>query len=218
MENAAKALLIAGGVLLSLLIISILMLMANMLSERARFADELRAREAMVAFNRRVEVFDRQIVSGQEVISAINMALDNNERPEHDEFGPMFINVVIRVNRTFREYTERVRIYEDGRRVVLSPMPHNEIRPLRPGHVYSLMINDYMFNENFRDLFGRSNRPISRIYPGGRDGVPPGATETRTRFTALNDFRNATFYAYHILYSSNGRVYEIRFHQRGVIE
>jgi len=218
MENAAKALLIAGGVLLSLLIISLLMLMTSMIDESARLADERRAHDEILAFNRRVEVFNKQILSGQEVMSAINMAIDNNQRPDHYEGGPMFINVRIRVNQTFREYTERVRIYEDGRRVVLSPMPHNEIRPLRPGHVYSLMINDYMFNENFRDLFGRSNRPISRIYPGGRDGVPPGATETRTRFTALNDFRNATFYAYHILYSSNGRVYEIRFHQRGVIE
>jgi len=116
MENASKALLIAGGVLLSLLVIALLLFLANMLSANARDSEELREQRQLADFNRRFEAFDRRLLTGQDVITLINMAIDNNNRPEHDEEGgPMFMNVILTVNDTFNDYREIMTTHRDGR-------------------------------------------------------------------------------------------------------
>ena len=211
MENAAKALLIAGGVLLSLLIISLLLLMTGVIGERARFSEEQRAMRELIRFNSRFEAFDKQILSGQDVISAINMAIDNNERPDHDQDGPMFINIVLTVNRPFEQFTETVTIPAGGGHPVRT---ERILPPLRPG-TYSLRnsnsIHNADMNRGFIDMFTKPSRPVI----DGPHNTNAGVTTTTT-FHAMHDFRNARFYSVPggVRYNDNGRITDIHFRQR----
>lgn len=77
MENASKALLIAGGMLLAILIITLLVRSFNSVSEfqRAKLTEEEQAQ--LVAFNEQYTKYLNQYVYGTEVITVINKSLNN---------------------------------------------------------------------------------------------------------------------------------------------
>lgn len=80
MENATKALIIAGGVLISIIIASMLMLMFNNLADFQKTQNEQKAESEIVAFNQPYEGYHRDGVRGNELISLINRVKDYNSR------------------------------------------------------------------------------------------------------------------------------------------
>ena len=79
MENATKALLIAGGILLSLIIISSLLFMVRHL-RRIRQAEAQKIEtEQLQKFNQEYEVYNKKLMYGAEVLSVINK-IDNYNR------------------------------------------------------------------------------------------------------------------------------------------
>lgn len=86
MDNAAKALIIAGGILLAILIISlgiyIWQLGGNFINQGERQKEEEQIRE----FNQEYESYQRQALRGTDVISIINKVRNNNiKNAEIDE-------------------------------------------------------------------------------------------------------------------------------------
>jgi len=63
MENASKALLIAGGMLLSLLVIGLVLMLSNNIGGLAREREDRRAHNETVSFNRGFETYDRQLLT-----------------------------------------------------------------------------------------------------------------------------------------------------------
>lgn len=80
MENATKALLIAGGVLISIVIISMLMLMFNNLNNYQQNRNDEKRVDQTLAFNQQYEGYARDDVRGNELISLINKVVDYNYR------------------------------------------------------------------------------------------------------------------------------------------
>lgn len=83
MENASKALLIAGGVLISLLIMGLLVYMFANIGGYFNTEEEIEKTEQLVAFNNQFESYNRNLLRGTDVVSMINKALDNNKK-----YGP----------------------------------------------------------------------------------------------------------------------------------
>ena len=81
MDNAAKALLIAGGVLIAVLVASIgIYLMKNMGEDTARFYQMMEQSE-ISEFNEQFMKYDgREDLTMQEVVSIMNLARDNNKK------------------------------------------------------------------------------------------------------------------------------------------
>lgn len=80
MENAAKALLIAGGVLLALLIISVMVYMFSQMKSLQQ-AQEAKIEEEQIAeFNKGFETYDKKVMYGADVISVLNKAANNNAK------------------------------------------------------------------------------------------------------------------------------------------
>lgn len=96
MENASKALLFAGGVLISLIIISMLVLMYNSLTSYQQ-SDIQNERDAQILqFNQQYEGYVRDDVRGNELFSLISKAIDYNNREsslvtDTNQFEPMEI-------------------------------------------------------------------------------------------------------------------------------
>ena len=87
MENASKALIMAGSVLIALMIIGALLLMFNSLSSYQQ-TDTTTTREAQVIeFNNQYETYNRKNVRGSDLYSLLNRVVDYNKRKSTEGTG-----------------------------------------------------------------------------------------------------------------------------------
>ena len=94
MENASKALLIAGGVLIALIIITMFLLMSNRLSNIQKEQQEMEKTKQLAAFNAEYEAFDRKVMYGVDVITLINKVAENNKKYA----GNTYYQIIITLN------------------------------------------------------------------------------------------------------------------------
>lgn len=80
MENAAKALEIAAGVLLAILIMSLISLFFSNLGIWPEEEDSRETAEQLAKFNLEYEVYDKKGMYGTDVISCLTKAKSNNEK------------------------------------------------------------------------------------------------------------------------------------------
>lgn len=80
MENASKALIIAGGVLIAILVVSLLVTGWNNITDYSRVQEEIQTREQITNFNKEFESYNKTVVRGYELISLENLVEDSNIR------------------------------------------------------------------------------------------------------------------------------------------
>lgn len=80
MENASKALLIAAGVLITMLIVMLLLFFKGRISEFYNEQDKIDDIENVAQFNKQFTNYERKKVYGYELISLANMVEDYNKR------------------------------------------------------------------------------------------------------------------------------------------
>lgn len=80
MENATKALEMAGGVLITLIIIGTIVFFYNRISEVKQTEHNAQAEEQAADFNKDYEVYNRNDVYGSELLSLANQMQDYNTR------------------------------------------------------------------------------------------------------------------------------------------
>ena len=80
MENATKALLIAGGVLIAIIILSMFLMMYNRVSEMRNAQEEQKKIEQLMAYNAQFEVYNKKLMYGADVITLINKVVENNKK------------------------------------------------------------------------------------------------------------------------------------------
>ena len=85
MENAAKALQIAAGVLLAVMILSLAVYFFSTISAWPTQEDDMESAEQLAKFNMEYEVYDKSLMYGVDVISCLNKAKSNNEK--YTEYG-----------------------------------------------------------------------------------------------------------------------------------
>lgn len=86
MENAAKALLIAGGIAIALIIISLLVYSANKISTMGEVSQKEAEVKQLAEFNAQYEAYNKKLMYGAEVLSVINKAEDNNIKYEDNDY------------------------------------------------------------------------------------------------------------------------------------
>ena len=99
MENATKALLIAGGVLLGILILGVLIYMATTLSSLSKAKEKEKEIEQIAEFNKVYESYDKKKLRGTEVVSIINRAIDNNTKYEGNSDRQIKVYVTVGTGR-----------------------------------------------------------------------------------------------------------------------
>lgn len=80
MENASKALLIAGGVLIALVIISMFIMMFSRMSNMQEEQEKKTQIEQLAAFNAEYEAYNKKVMYGVDVITLINKTAENNKK------------------------------------------------------------------------------------------------------------------------------------------
>lgn len=80
MENASKALLMAGGILIALLIVAVLVYSFGNMGQYVSNEEKKQQTEQLSAFNNQYESYNRNLLRGTDVISVINKVIDNNKK------------------------------------------------------------------------------------------------------------------------------------------
>lgn len=108
MENAAKALTIAGGVLIAIIVVSTLWYSFQQwgILPQAKADNEKISQE--VEFNKEFESYNKQNLYGTDVITVINKAMANNEKYgiEGDPSDPYYVDVEIQLVTAVQGYTK----------------------------------------------------------------------------------------------------------------
>ena len=85
MENATKALLIAGSMLLAVMLISLLVMGYNRISSHYEQQHELLTAEQLDKFNKQFQNYKRSDIRGNELISLMNKVIDYNTSQSYQE-------------------------------------------------------------------------------------------------------------------------------------
>lgn len=87
MENASKALIIAGSILIALLTVAILLYTWGVMGNTAKEDDIQKNTQQIAEFNEQFTSYQKKILYGSDVISIINKIEDNNIKyADNDEY------------------------------------------------------------------------------------------------------------------------------------
>ena len=90
MENAAKALLIAGGILIAIILISMFLMMYTRMTSIKKTQEEKKEMEQLAAFNAQYEAFDKKLMYGVDVRTLVNKAEENNRNNPSETINVIF--------------------------------------------------------------------------------------------------------------------------------
>ena len=94
MENATKALIIAGGMLIGMLIVGLLVWGFGQVRNFEQEQADQETIQEIIDFNERFEAYNRTTVRGYQMISLANLVYDTNSRyTETDGYNPVTITV-----------------------------------------------------------------------------------------------------------------------------
>lgn len=94
MENATKALIIAGGMLIAMLIVGLLVWGFGQIRSLQQEQADQKTIQEIIDFNERFEAYNRTTVRGYQMISLANLVYDTNSRyTETDGYNPVTITV-----------------------------------------------------------------------------------------------------------------------------
>lgn len=124
MENASKAIVIAGGVLISICVISIFYFMFGQISSTVEKTQPDTLQKEIMDFNTGFEAYNKKIMYGADIISVLNKAIDNNRKygveiysnPKNPDYLDYYVNVIFTYDNVtynlkddFTEYTSKKR-------------------------------------------------------------------------------------------------------------
>jgi succinylglutamate desuccinylase len=115
MENASKALLIAGGMLLAILIATMLIFLNTNVKSMKKAESEKEAQEQLVAFNREYEAYNKKIMYGTDVITVVNKAIQNNKTMDltDDVTKAYYVNIGIKLISDIKTEVDTTTTYPD---------------------------------------------------------------------------------------------------------
>lgn len=103
MENASKALLMAGGLLIGLLVISILILTFSKIGDYSNSIDEQKAQSEVAAYNKQFEPYNRDDVTLTELKSLWNKIQSINKKYPEYNINTNIEEVYPNIDKDFKE-------------------------------------------------------------------------------------------------------------------
>lgn len=202
MENASKALLIAGGVLIAILIVSVLVVTLNIVNSNQKTREKTLATEQLAEFNQKYEAYNKKALRGTDIITLMKMAIENNNKMEVTDVGEQyFINIRLKLKNTYTWTKTRINKTTgeetpeeiDGGKSISGTISLGEWKKNN-----SLSMDKYV-----EDLFGKSIVTKTE-----------GTTETIYTYSPLANLKKAVFKCTEIKYNDNGRIKELVFKER----
>ena len=96
MENASKALIMAGSVLIALIVIGAFILMLTNLNDYQEKNDTTLQQQQIVEFNNQFSTYDRTGLRGTDMLSLMNRIIDYNSRKTTEDIGFQKMKITIK--------------------------------------------------------------------------------------------------------------------------
>jgi len=167
LENASKALIIAGGILIAILLISLFLYAWNIFSEYQNSKNSLEAIQNTSKFNEEFTQYDRNDVQGYELLSLINKVVDYNERKSLDTINGndnLYAYITLTIN--MGDESKRKKFAFDDKNQLITKNVYEETDltkvtgTSRPS--FKKSIEDYV-HSNLLTEFGNSEESASKI-------------------------------------------------------
>lgn len=84
MENMSRALIMAGGILIAVLIVTLLVVARTQWGEYQARKDEAKSNEQVAEFNKRFEAYN-SVITGDKIVTLVNLANDMNTKYGEDQ-------------------------------------------------------------------------------------------------------------------------------------
>lgn len=98
MENATRAIIIAGGVLLTMMLTSLILFVFKQYQEYSTSSENEDRAKKISEFNLQYTNYDREDINGFELISLLNKVIDHNKYGEQKSDLDVFIPIEVKVN------------------------------------------------------------------------------------------------------------------------
>lgn len=82
MENASKALLIAGSILIAIIILSLIVYMSTTTSRMMQEQDKKKSEQEIFEFNKEYGAYNKELMYGTDVITVMKKAIDYNQNTD----------------------------------------------------------------------------------------------------------------------------------------
>lgn len=205
MENASKALLMAGGTLLAILILTVLIYTLNASNTLAQAQDEKKLAQQTSAFNKEYEAYEKSRMYGTDIITVVNKAIDYNQRLGVDD-EDYKINIILVLNQDFDKTKKEITQKADGTKTEGN---HIKVEDgcLKIGR-HQLFEGSEKMSEDVISFFAQDPTDRSNTQKVGTTIV------TTYTYSAITNFKRATFTCENVSYSPiTGRVNSMTFKQ-----
>ncbi len=210
MENASKALLMAGGLLIAMITISIFYYMFSQISEFRNVTSEDTSETALLAFNQGFESYNKKLMYGTDVISVLNKAIDNNRTydVESEYDSKYYVDIVFILKSDLTTRTENYKSSDAGTGYEKTGTD-SVTTVFKANTEYSL--------SNYKDeiqtliidpssLTGTYNNSDSSI-----STYESGCISYKITYYPAAEFKRKTFYCSSVEYNDSGRVSKMTF-------
>lgn len=190
MENASKALLMAGGILIALLIISLFVYMFTSASDIFETKENIERTAEIEEYNKQYESYNRQLLRGTDLISLMNKVISDNSKYEDEG------------NITIKEYqiTIKFKLVEDLAIYEYEPYYENGVKK-------------YRVKASGKGSYLKAGKEYS-VYKEGDNAYSALTTKYGDINESFDDFKRRIFDCTNIHYNKYGRVDLIEFEER----
>ncbi len=232
MENASKALLIAAGILVGLIVISMILISYNEISGYYESKEKARTEEQLIVFNKQYIPYNRENVRGSELLSLINKIIDFNTLSEEE-----LITISIKIPNDSNENAKLFYYsYDKTKTIKLITLgkayTHNNIREiLDPANEIESNYTQALATKlaaNMSTLMGENTRKTKRDLLVELKMIKPNDTYTRPddivdneeilKYYQYQQFKRAHFNCTSLKYTEQGRVKSFDFEFNGTFE
>lgn len=208
MENASKALLMAAGMLIAILLISVGAFVYSKVKSLKTTEAEITAQKQVQAFNAEYESYNRRLLRGIDVISVVNKAISNNERQDPiNDSDPCYVNIKIIKTSTFDHsgYKVDIRGNKEGcTDAELAGKVGNTLPNISSLGEYDGTTEQWIPNSNMVNYFNQNLKTV--IYKTG--------DYTYHITPSLVQFKSAVFECTEVIYNDDGRVKQMTFKEK----
>lgn len=209
MENATKALVMAGGVLIAIMTIATLIYAASSWGLFPSSKEQSEAVKQLAEFNQQYESYNKKALYGMDVVSVINKARDNNENITDKDTE--FINISVELVSQVQTETTTYRDYMSGTLAGTTRKMDTEYETRLDAGVYELDgKNDKTFNDFLDNFMSNTGRIIvsEKTYASDENGKYLAYTVT---IVPNSEFKIKPFECTKVEYNSAGRICYMKF-------
>ena len=216
MENASKALLMAGGILLAIITLSLIIYLTSSTTRMAEEQDAKTLSEQITEFNKSYEAYNRRRMYGTDVITIVNKAIDHNRRMNAGETNRYYVNIVVNTTESFMTTVDEVdnTKTKNNKRT----MSATEAKVILGSEINAtLNAGQYQLGDWQRDGVLEMDQGIIDFFSEDKtDGIKSSNDKKYTYYiySALTNFKRAIFRCDGVEYNPNtGRIQSMTFSQ-----